>query len=54
MVKELSKKVKIKALHFDQEPGRNESYENLLKMYVKINKIFPASGILRPFWLRKK
>jgi hypothetical protein len=54
IVKELSKKVKIKALHFDQEPGRNESYENLLKMYVKINEIFPASGILRPFWLRKK
>lgn len=54
MVKELSKKVQIKALHFDQEPGKNDSYENLLKMYVKINEIFPASGILRPFWLRKK
>ena len=54
MVKELSKKVQIKALHFDQEPGKNNSYENLLKMYVKINEIFPASGILRPFWLRKK
>ena len=31
MVKELSKKVQIKALHFDQEPGKNNSYENLLK-----------------------
>ena len=54
MVKELSKKVKIKALHFDQECGDNWSYENLLKMYIKINDIFPASAILRPFWLRLK
>ena len=51
MVKELAKKVKIKALHFDQEPGDNSSYENLLKMYIKINEIYPASAILRPFWL---
>ena len=54
IVKELSKKVKIKALHFDQEPGEDDSYENLLKMYIKVNEIFPVSGILRPFWLRKK
>ena len=54
MVKELSKRVKIKALHFDQETGQNESYENLLKMYIKVNKIFPASAILRPFWLNLK
>ena len=54
MVKELSKKVKIKALHFDQESGNNNnksSYEHLLKMYIKINEIYPASAILRPFWL---
>ena len=30
MVKTLSKRVKIKALHFDQEPGDEGSYENLL------------------------
>jgi hypothetical protein len=54
MVKNLSKKVKIKALHFDQEPGDEESYENLLKMYIKVNEIFPASAILRPFWLNLK
>ena len=53
MVKELSKKVKIKALHFDQESGDDSSYENLLKMYIKVNEIFPASAILRPFWLKK-
>ena len=54
MVKELAKKVKIKALHFDQEPGNNNSYESLLKMYIKVNEIFPASAILRPFWLNLK
>ena len=54
MVKTLSKKVKIKALHFDQEPGDEGSYENLLRMYIKVNEIFPASAILRPFWLNLK
>ena len=54
MVKDLSTKVKIKALHFDQECGNKSSYENLLKMYKKINDIFPTSAILRPFWLGLK
>ena len=54
MVKNLSNKVKIKALHFDQEPGEEESYENLLKMYIKSNAIYPTSAILRPFWLNLK
>ena len=50
MVKELSKKVKIKALHFDQECSRI-SIENLLQMYVRSNEIFPVSAIIRPSWL---
>ena len=54
MVKNFSNKLKIKALHFDQEPGKERSYESLLKMYIKVNEIFPASAILRPFWLRLK
>ena len=54
MVKELSKRVNIKALHFDQEPGDNSSYENLLKMYITVNEIYPVSAILRPFWLNLK
>ena len=54
MVKDLSKKVQIKALHFDQETGNKNSYENLLRMYIKISEIFPSSAILRPFWLNIK
>ena len=54
MVKNLSNKVKIKALHFDQEPGDESSYEQLLRMYIKSNEIFPTSAILRPFWLNYK
>ena len=53
MVKELSRKVKIKALHFDQECSRH-SIENLLKMYIRVNKIFPVSAILRANWLKSK
>ena len=52
LVKELSKKVKIKALHFDQEC--EENFESLLKMYIRVNKIFPVSAILRPYWLNLK
>ena len=52
MVKELSQKVKIKALHFDQECSTN--FEALLKMYISINEIFPASAVLRPYWLNLK
>jgi hypothetical protein len=52
MVKQLSTKVKIKALHFDQESYEN--FESLLNMYIRINKIFPASAILRPYWLNLK
>ena len=54
IIKQLSKKVKIKALHFDQEPGDSNSYEDLLKMYKNVNEIFPTSAILRPFWLKLK
>ena len=54
MVKSLSSKVKIKALHFDQEVGDEYSYEQLLRMYIKSNEIFPTSAILRPFWLNYK
>ena len=54
LVKKLSNKVKIKAIHFDQEPGDEYSYEQLLRMYIKSNEIFPTSAILRPFWLRYK
>ena len=54
MVKDLSKKVKIKALHFDQETDIKKSYENLLRMYIKVSEIFPSSAILRPFWLNIK
>ena len=50
MVKELSKKVKIKALHFDQECSR-DSIEKLLKMYIRADEIFPVSAIIRPRWL---
>ena len=53
MVKELSKKVQIKALHFDQESNR-KSIEGLLQMYIRANKIFPVSAILRPFYLYTK
>ena len=53
MVKELSKKVKIKALHFDQECSR-DSIEALLKMYLRVDKIFPVSAILRPSWLNSR
>ena len=53
MVKKLSEKVKIKALHFDQECSRN-SFESLLKMYIRVDKIFPVSAILRPNWLTSK
>ena len=53
MVKNLSKKVKIKALHFDQECSRS-SFESLLKMYIRADKIFPVSAILRPNWLTSK
>ena len=53
IVKELSKKVKVKALHFDQESNR-ESIEELLKMYIRVNKIFPVSAVLRPFYLYTK
>ena len=52
MVKDLSQKVQIKALHFDQEP--DENFESLLKMYIRVNQIFPASAILRPYWLKLK
>ena len=52
LVKELSKKVKIKALHFDQESSSN--FESLLNMYIRVNKIFPVSAILRPYWLNLK
>ena len=52
MVKDLSQKVQIKALHFDQEPDDN--FESLLKMYIRVNEIFPASAILRPYWLNLK
>ena len=52
MVKQLSTKVNIKALHFDQESSEN--FESLLNMYIRINKIFPASAILRPYWLNLK
>ena len=41
MVKELSKKVKIKALHFDQECSR-DSIEALLNMYIRANNIFSS------------
>ena len=54
MVKDLSNKVKIKAIHFDQEPSDEYSYEQLLRMYIKSNEIFPTSAILRPFWLSYK
>ena len=53
MVKELSQKVQIKALHFDQESNR-ESIEGLLNMYIRANEIFPVSAILRPFYLYTK
>jgi len=53
MVKELSKKVKIKALHFDQECSR-DSIEALLNMYIRVNKIFPVSAIIRPSWLNSR
>jgi len=52
LVKKLSEKVRIKALHFDQECSEN--FESLLKMYIRVNKIFPVSAILRPYWLRLK
>ena len=52
LVKQLSKKVKIKALHFDQEC--EENFESLLNMYIRVNKIFPVSAILRPYWLNLK
>ena len=51
MVKDLSKKVKIKALHFDQECADYESFENLLHMYETSNSIFPTSAILDWIWL---
>ena len=53
MVKKLSEKVKIKALHFDQECSRS-SIESLLKMYIRVDKIFPVSAILRPSWLTSR
>ena len=53
MVKELSKKVKIKALHFDQECSR-DSIEALLNMYIRANNIFPVSAIIRPSWLSSR
>ena len=53
MVKKLSEKVKIKALHFDQECSRS-SIESLLKMYIQVDKIFPVSAILRPSWLTSR
>ena len=53
MVKDLSKRVKIKALHFDQECN-NDNIENLLKMYVRADKIYPVSAIIRPSWLNAK
>ena len=53
MVKELSKNVKIKALHFDQECDNN-NIENLLKMYIRADKIYPVSAIIRPSWLKVK
>ena len=52
IVKTLNQKVSIKALHFDQECDSN--FEDLLKMYIRINEIFPASAILRPYWLNLK
>ena len=54
MVKDLSKKVKIKALHFDQECADYESFENLLHMYENVNSIFPTSAILDWIWLDLK
>ena len=53
MVKNLSEKVNIKALHFDQECSRS-SIENLLQMYIRADKIFPVSAILRPSWLTSR
>ena len=53
LVKELATKVKIKALHFDQECSR-DSIENLLKMYIRVNEIFPVSAIIRPSWLNSQ
>ena len=53
LVKDLAKKVKIKALHFDQE-CKADSIENLLKMYSRVNEIFPTSAILRPFYLNRR
>ena len=53
MVKQLATRVRIKALHFDQESDRS-SIENLLKMYIRVDKIFPVSAILRPFYLNTK
>ena len=53
MVKELSKNVKVKALHFDQECDNN-NIENLLKMYIRADKIYPVSAIIRPSWLKVK
>ncbi len=53
MVKKLAEKVKIKALHFDQECHRS-SIENLLQMYIRADKIFPVSAILRPSWLTSR
>ena len=52
LVKQLSSKVNIKALHFDQECSQN--FESLLNMYIRVNKIFPVSAILRPYWLNLK
>ena len=54
MVKDLSRKVKIKALHFDQECADYESFENLLHMYENVNSIFPTSAILDWIWLDLK
>ena len=54
MVKSLAQEVKIKSLHFDQEPINNSSYESLLKMYEMANEIFPTSAIVLPFWLDLK
>ena len=54
MVKTLSNTVKIKALHFDQKPRQDQSYEKLLDMYVKVNEIFPTSAVLLGFWLNVK
>ena len=52
IVKQLSYQVKIKALHFDQECSTN--FESLLNMYIRVNQIFPASAIIRPYWLNLK